>query len=327
MAGMGDSTSVLLVALRPGVLSAEQVTDLEGIVPDMRVVVARERDAIEALLPSVRVAFGQFPRDLIERAGRLEWYQQWGAGADWLMTHPAAVEMPFVLTNASGVHAVPISEHVFALLLAFGRGLPQAVVAQSRSAWQPVPARDLRELEDATLLLVGAGAIGARVARLAVAFGMRVAVVRRDPSRQVEGVYTVVGPADLDGLLPEADHVVITSPLTSETLGMFGARQFAAMKSTAVLVNIGRGGIVREVDLVAALRHGEIAGAGLDVFEEEPLPAASALWKLDNVIITAHYSGATPRYAERVLAIFRDNLTRFVAGRELVNVVDKRAGY
>src|SRR5690606_40034636 len=131
----------------------------------------------------------------------------------------------------------------------------------------------------------------------------------------------------LDELLPAADFVVITVPLTAETRGMFGAPQFAAMKDSAYLVNIGRGGTVVEGDLIAALQGGQIAGAGLDVLEEEALPEGAALWAMDNVIVTSHYSGATPRYLERVLEIFLDNLRRFSAGQELRNVVDKRLGY
>src|SRR5690606_35099713 len=182
------------------------------------------------------------------------------------------------------------------------------------------------ELKGKTLLLVGVGAIGERVARLGAAFERRVGAVRRDPSRPVPGA-EVRSDADLAAVLPEADFVVVTAPLTSATRGMFGAAQFRAMKQTSYLVNIGRGGIVVEDDLAVALKDGEIAGAGLDVFEREPLPPESPLWGMTNVIVTSHYSGATPHYNDRALAIFLDNLQRFAQGRELLNVVDKRAGY
>ena len=322
----GDERPVLLVALREGTLSDDQLRTIAAAAQGMRVEVTRDKAAIEALLPAVRVVAGQFPYELLPAATALEWIQQWGAGADWLLRYPDAVAMPFVLTNASGVHAVPISEHVMAYLLAFARGLSTAFASQAQSRWQPLPAASLFELKGKTLLLVGVGAIGERVARLAAAFEMRVVVVRRDPSRPMPGA-EVRSDADLAAVLPEADFVVVTAPLTSATRGMFGAEQFRAMKQTSYLVNIGRGGIVVEDDLVVALKDGEIAGAGLDVFEREPLPPESPLWGMTNVIVTSHYSGATPHYNDRALAIFLDNLQRFAQGRELLNVVDKRAGY
>lgn len=321
------STDVLLVALRDGILDDAQLDRVRAAAGDLRVVVTRDRATIEGLLPHVRVAFGQFPHDLLAGAERLAWLQQWGAGADWLLRQPHAAELPFVLTNTSGVHAVPISEHVFACILAFARALPRAFRHQARAEWKPVPAAELIELAGKTLLLVGVGAIGMRVARLALAFGMRVEAVRRDARRPLEGAHAVFEPDALLDVLPNADVVVITAPLTSATRGMFGAEQFRAMKRSAYLVNIGRGATLIEADLVTALQDGELAGAALDVFEQEPLPATSPLWGMSNVIVTAHYSGATPLYAARALEIFLDNLARFRAGEELVNVVDKLRGY
>jgi len=324
---VSSSSDVLLVALRDGVLDAPQLDRVRAAAGDMRVVVTRDRAAIEELLPHVRVALGQFPHDLLPGAGRLAWFQQWGAGADWLLRHPGAAELPFVLTNTSGIHAVPISEHVFACLLAFARALPRALEQQARAEWKPVPAASLVELAGKTMLLVGVGAIGERVASLALAFGMRVEAVRNDARRPLHGAAAVHGQDALLDVLPNADAVVITAPLTAATRGMFGAEQFRAMKRSAYLVNIGRGATVVEADLVTALQDGELAGAALDVFEQEPLPVISPLWSMSNVIVTAHYSGATPLYAARALEIFLDNLKRFRAGEELVNVVDKRQGY
>lgn len=293
----------------------------------MHVEVTRDRADIERLLPDIVIAVGRFPHDLIAKAPKLRWMQQWGAGADWLLKYPEAAAAPFVLTNASGVHAVPISEHILAYLLAFARGFPRAQRDQLESRWNPIRGSELLELAGSTLLLVGVGAIGARTATVAAAFDMRVVGVRRDPSIGVDGVAEMHGLADLRALLPEADYVVLTVPLTHETRGLIGATELRAMKDSAYLVNIGRGGTVREADLVHALEQGWIAGAGLDVFEEEPLPGNSPLWGMDNVIITSHYSGATPRYHERAFAIFLDNLKRYLAGEPLKNVVDKSLGY
>ena len=317
----------LLLALKHEALTDAQLQSIITAAPDLDVVVTRDKDRIVELLPDIRAAFGAFPQDLIGSAPALEWWQLWSAGADRLFDDPAVVEHPMVLTNAAGVHPVPISEHIFAFLLAFARQLPRAVKDQLAERWQPPGQDELFELQDKTMLLVGAGRIGERVAVLGSAFGMRVIAVRRDPGRPVDGTHGVHGVERLDELLPQADFVVITVPLTTATRGMFAAAQFAALKDGAYLINIGRGGTVVEDDLIAALKSGRLAGAGLDVFEEEPLPAGSALWSMDNVIVTSHYSGATPRYVERVLEIFLDNLRRFNAGEEMRNIVDKELGY
>lgn len=319
--------ATLLIAIRPDALSEQQVASVQESAPDMRVAVTNDRQQIEELLSDLHIVLGMFPRDLISRAPNLGWFHQWGAGADWLLKHPEATDLGFVLTNSAGVHAVPISEHVFAYLLAFARGLPHAVRHQLDRAWHPLRQADLFELEGKTLVLVGAGRIGTRIATLASAFGMRVLVVRRNPERDVAGAASVHGTAELDEVLPEADFVVLTVPLTTETKGMIGAPQLSVMKESGYFINIGRGGTVDQDELVNALLAGDIAGAGLDVFEEEPLPADSPLWEMANVIVTAHYSGATPRYVERVLEIFLDNLARFRHGEEMRNVVDKRLGY
>jgi len=282
---------------------------------------------INAHLDEVEVAAGWLPREAIARAPRLRWLQQWSAGTDWLLRAPEAAAAPFVLTNASGVHAQPIAEHILALLLALSRGLPRAMRAQAAARWERPPAGSLRELADQTMLLIGVGAIGARTARFAEALGMRVLGVRRDPSRPAEHVAEMHGPADLDALLPVADVLVLTVPLTRETRHLIDERRLRAMKASALLINVGRGATVDEQALVRALREGWIAGAGLDVFESEPLPEASPLWAMENVIITAHYAGHTPRYDERATEIFMDNLERYLAGRPLRNVVDKALGY
>jgi phosphoglycerate dehydrogenase-like enzyme len=171
------------------------------------------------------------------------------------------------------------------------------------------------------------GAIGGRTAEVAAALGMRVWGVRRDPSLGAPGVEAMYSPEQLPDVLPEADFVVITAPLTHETRDLIGERELRAMKPTAYIVNIGRGGTIHEDVLIRALQEGWIAGAGLDVFAAEPLPVDSPLWEMENVIITGHYAGMTPCYDERALDIFLDNLQRYRAGQPLKNVVDKKLGY
>ncbi|HEY3231604.1 MAG TPA: D-2-hydroxyacid dehydrogenase [Roseiflexaceae bacterium] len=319
--------NVLLLCFPAGRLSEAHVAQIQAAVPDMRVVVTSERDTIESILDDIEIAAGSFPYDQLPRAHNLRWFQTWGAGVDWLLRHPEAVKLDFVLTNASGVHAVPISEQIVAYLLAFARRLPAAVRAQERRVWRSPARDDLFELDGKTMLLVGVGAIGGRTAAIASALGMRVLGVRRSAAGDVPGVAAMFSSDRLLDLLPEADFVVLTVPLSRATRGMIGERELRAMRATAYLVNIGRGGTVQEEVLIRALREGWIAGAALDVFAQEPLPETSPLWGLDNVIITAHYAGLTPKYNERALAIFLDNLRRYRAGEPLRNVVDKEAGY
>jgi len=215
----------ILLGFEPGTLSAEQLARVRAAAPDMRVLVTRDRDEIEAVLDEVEIVAGGFPRDLLPGAHNLRWFQQWGAGADWLLRHPEAVGLDFVLTNASGVHPIPISEHILAFLLAFARDLHQAVRAQERHEWVSQDQQEtIFELAGKTVLLVGVGAIGERTARVATALGMRVWGGRRNPAVSVPGVEAMFGPHQLLDLLPEADFVVLTVPLTHETQGMIGDR-------------------------------------------------------------------------------------------------------
>ncbi len=319
--------SVLLVCLPSDRMPEANVAQVRAAAPDMRVVVTEERVAIERVLDEVEIAAGWFPHDLIARARGLRWLQQWGAGADWLLREPQVAQLDFVLTNASGVHAIPISEQILAYLLAFARQLPAAMRAQQHASWQKTNRDDIFELAGKIMLLIGVGAIGERTAAIASALGMRVLGIRRNPARSAPGVAAMYAPDRLLDLLPEADFVVLTAPLNRATQGMIGERELRAMKDTAYLVNIGRGGMIQEQALIQALREGWIAGAGLDVFAKEPLPESSPLWAMENVIVTAHYAGMTPHYDERALAIFLDNLRRYRAGEPLRNVVDKVGGY
>jgi phosphoglycerate dehydrogenase-like enzyme len=324
-----EKTHTILLAFRPDALSEEQLARVRDVVPDdAELIVTRNKDEIRAVLDEVEIAVGWFPLSLLSEASNLRWFQQWAAGADWLLDHPEAAQMDFVLTSVSGIHAIQITEHIFALLLAFARALPQAIRAQERSEWIHHNQRQhLFELADKTMLLIGVGSIGRRAAQVAAAMDVHVLGVRRDPTVGAPGVETMIGPDQLCDFLPRADFVVLTVPLTEETRGMIGERELRAMRSTAYLVNVGRGGTVDEDALLRALREGWIAGAGIDVFETEPLPEDSPLWDLDNLIITSHYAGATPHYHERALEVFLDNLRRYCSGEPLQDVVDKELGY
>ena len=319
--------SVFLVGFDQDHFSEEQWGEIRRAALQMQLVATRDKDEITSLLDDIEIVAGSFPRDLLAKAPNLKWFQQWGAGADWLLDYPDAAKGDFTLTNVSGIHAVPISEHIMALLLAFARDLPTALRDQSDHRWRKMSERHVFELANKTLLLVGVGNIGARTAALASALGLRVWGVRHDPSKEVPHVEKMAANDALIDLLPAADFVVLTAPLTEETKHMVSAAEFKAMKPTSYLINIGRGGTVNEADLIHTLQEGQIAGAGLDVFEEEPLPDDSPLWEMDNVILTAHYSGDTPHYDERALEILLENLRRYSQGEALTHVVDKKRGY
>lgn len=317
----------LLINLEPDRLSEKQLSQIQSAAPDMRIRMTRDSDEIETILNDVEIVVGGLPHHLFSKATNLRWLQQWGAGADWLLRVPEAVQHDFVLTSASGVHAIPISEQIIGYLLAFARGLHRAVCAQVKHQWHRETKQSLFELAGKTMVLVGVGAIGGRTAEIAVALGMRVLGVRRDPQTEMPNIEAMYSPAQLLEVLPQADFVVLTVPLTQETQGMIGERELRVMKSTAYIVNIGRGGTIQQDTLVRALQEGWIAGAGLDVFAMEPLPQDSPLWEMENVIVTGHYAGMTPNYDDRALEILLENLRRYRAGHPLLNVVDKNLGY
>jgi len=318
---------VLLLAIEPERLPEGVEARLRADAPEYEVLVTRDRDEVRRHAGEIEIVIGFPPRELLTAMPKLAWFQQWAAGADWLRRHPELVDADFTLTSAVGIHAVQIGEHVFAGLLALARELPAAVLAQRERRWHGFNDVGTFELFEKNLLVVGVGAIGARVAELGRAFGMHVTGVRRHPDRGAAGVERMVGPEGLDDALADADAVVLTVPLTDETRGLLDARRIAAMRRGAVLVNIGRGGTVDEAALAAALADGRLRGAALDVFETEPLPATSPLWGVPNLLVTAHYAGATPRYGERAMALALENLARYRAGEPLKNVVDKRLGY
>ncbi len=260
----------------------------------------------------------------LKPGAKLRWVQSWGAGVD-RMPLDAFAERGIILTNASGVHAYPISETIFAMMLTLARNIHLSIRNQAQRKWQSTGV--LGEIHGKTIGIIGVGAIGEETARLAKAFGMNVLGVRRsgESSPFVDKMYDNSG---LDRVLQESDYVVVTVPLTRETRHMFGRRQFQMMKPTACFINIGRGETTDTDALIEALTEGTIGGAGLDVFEQEPLPETSPLWTLENVIITPHNSGSTVYYDERATDIFLQNLMQYLRGSvPSVNRVDLEKQY
>jgi phosphoglycerate dehydrogenase-like enzyme len=299
--------------------------------PDLEVVSVEDEADLPAAVADAEVFVGwRLPREHFAAARRLRWIHSASAGIEESL-FPALVESDVVLTNSTGLHAICIPEHILGQMLVLARNFHEAVRLQARGEWNrfAVIAHQggVRELHGSHLAILGAGPIGANLARMAAALGMRVRVMRRDASRPVEHAEAVVAPADLHALLAWADFVVLAVPLTAETRGLIGAAELAAMRSSAYLINVARGEVVDEAELVRCLRSGALAGAALDVFNEEPLPAGHPLWTLPNAVLTPHISGYTATYFERMLALFEDNLARFLAGQPLRNVVDKRLGY
>jgi phosphoglycerate dehydrogenase-like enzyme len=291
---------------------------------------ASDERALE-LIPPAQVAFMSELRPAhLAAAPRLQWVHSAAAGVGGML-FPAMIESPVVMSNSRGISADTIAEHVLAVTLAMFRKLPLAFRTQSDRQWAQdamVESPGLRTLADSRVLLVGLGAIGSATARRLVALGAHVTAIRRNPARPApNGVEAVAPPERLRELVPGADVVVIAAPQTRDTRRLIGAVELAAMRRDALLINVSRGKLVDEAALVSALRDTPTLGAALDVFEKEPLPADSPLWSLPNVLITPHISGFRPDHWDAVTDLFADNLRRFEAGRALLNVVNKEAGY
>ena len=255
---------------------------------------------------------------------KARWLHSFSAGVDKILT-PEVAKSVIILTNSSGVHATPIAEMILAYCLMFARGFTKTIEEQSTHEWHKNYSTG--ELRGSTVLIVGLGAIGTETARLCSALDAHVWATARTPKEKQTFVERFETSDKLDELLPQADYVVITLPHTKETHCLFDKKKFALMRPSAVVINIGRGGIINENDLIAALQKKTIAGAALDVFEKEPLPADSPLWDMPNVIITPHHSGLSLRYMDRAVEILCKNLQAYLKGDQLPNEVDKKLGY
>jgi phosphoglycerate dehydrogenase-like enzyme len=297
-------------------------------VPALDVVVAETEAEAARALERAEAAFGTLPPALVRAAGKLRWLQAPQAAPPAGYYTPELIAHPAVVTNFRDIYNDHIAAHIMAFVLAFARGLHYYIPRQLQREWRR-EALDtgVVHLPEATALIVGVGGIGAETARLAAAFGLHVMGVDARRRDAPPGVLKLDGPDALDSLLPLADFVILTVPHTPDTEGFMHRRRFQRMKRTAFFINIGRGMTTRLDDLVAALRAGELAGAGLDVFEQEPLPADHPLWTLPNVLITPHSAGFGPYLDERRLEILVDNARRFVAGESLRNVVDKTSWF
>ncbi len=267
------------------------------------------------------------PRDALSAnwalTGRLRWVHVGGVGVDWTL-FPDLVESDVMLTNSRGVFDTTLPEYVLALMLALAKDLPGTIRAQEQHQWRH---RMLEPLGNAQAVIVGAGSIGRAAARLLRSMGVSVTLVGRRERDDESGEGRIRAVVDLPALLPNADWLILLTPLTPQTRGLIGAPELALLRPGARLVNIGRGPVVVEGALIEALRSGAIAGAALDVFEHEPLDAGSPLWDMLNVIVSPHIGGDVADTPQAFSRAFLANLERYMAGESLENVVDKRLGF
>ncbi|MHB8730411.1 MAG: D-2-hydroxyacid dehydrogenase [bacterium] len=296
---------------------------IEAVDPRVRLVRVSDRAHWFEEAPEAEVIMGFRPlRDGATRAKHLRWVHSLGAGVENLCQDVAGTD---ILVTNTHTHGDVLAEHIMALVLAHTRRLPALLARQAEGRWMRDGAVGA-VIRGKTLGILGLGTIGTELARRAAAFGMRVWGVRRSGAA-VPGVDRVVAPAALDDVLKASDVLAITVPLTPETRGLIGARELALLPRGAFVVNVGRGGTVDEAALAAAIQSGHLAGAGLDVFEQEPLPASSPLWHLPGLIMTPHVAGSSPGFLERAVPFFCENLRRYLAGEPLLNRVDVTRGY
>jgi phosphoglycerate dehydrogenase-like enzyme len=329
---MPRERSVIVAALvqKPGRTEADaapgdaQAAAIEAVDPRVRLVRVSDRAHWLEEAPEAEVIVGFRPlREGATRARHLRWVHSMGAGVENLCRDVAGTDI--IVTN-SHVHGDVIAEHVMAMALAHARRLPVVLARQAEGRW----ARDGAigtVLRGRTMGIVGLGTIGTELARRAAAFGMRVWGVRRSGAPPSAGVDRVVARDRLDEVLRVADYLALTLPLTPETRGLIGARELALLPRGAFVVNVGRGGLVDEAALAEAIGAGRLGGAGLDVFEQEPLPPSSPLWRLPGVIITPHVGGSFPGFLDRAVPFFCENLKRYLTGEPLLNRVDVTRGY
>ncbi|MBW7472717.1 D-2-hydroxyacid dehydrogenase [Marinobacter sp. F4218] len=275
---------------------------------DIMMVTDFRTEALEAAWPS---------------ADKLQWIHATSAGVDALM-FPALIKGDVVVTNARGIFDRTIAEYVLCTILMFAKDFPGSIRLQMKHQWKH---RDTERAEGKQVLVVGAGSIGRQIGRLVAAAGLKPHGIARTPRHDDPDFVKVHGNDELFEQLSHADFVVIAAPLTPQTEGLFDEKAFKAMKNTARLINIGRGPIVKTDDLITALQNGEIAGAGLDVFEEEPLPEGHPLWDMENVTMTAHMAGDFIGWKRALTDQFLENFDRWHKGEDLFNFVDKELGY
>jgi len=321
-------------------LDSRYVSTIQEMFPWLNISLCETREEQEEFLRDADILFTRMlPMDP-SMYPKLKWVHFMWEGIDGISEELKGSDV--LLTNSRGIHSHQIAEHVFMYMLVHSRKVFDYRKNQEKRFWLPWKDQPLiRTLKDSTIGIIGYGAIGREIARIAKGFGMRVVAMKREPGSRVRSTFPardginepapppdkVLGQDALNELLSESDHVVLALPLTEETRNFMGEAEFENMKKGAFFMNIGRGALVDEDSLIKSLENGHISGAGLDVFRDEPLPGLSPLWSMENVILTPHSSVGGDPADERVVELFCENLDRFLKGKEMINLVDKKKGY
>jgi phosphoglycerate dehydrogenase-like enzyme len=310
--------------------SPERLPVLQALAPEVQIVVTQSVEEAAQEVRDAQALLGYCAEQILSNGPELHWVQLYSAGVDRCVGNPGMRTGDKILTNAQRIAAPALAEHSIAMLMALARGLEVYHANQLRGAWQRdvgMNRGDFMELAGRTALVVGLGGIGSQVAMRAHALGMRVIATRASRREGPDYVEYVGLASETLELARQADVVINTAPLTESTRGQFNAEFFKAMKPTAFFISVGRGASTVTDDLVAALQNGEIAGAGLDVTDPEPLPEGHPLWTMPRVIISPHVGGRSDRSRERLFLLVAENLRRYVAGEPLLSVVDIERGY
>jgi len=308
-------------------MKPEELADLKSAAPSVQLVECKSEEEAIRHVVDAHASYGFLSQSVIRAGKSLTWVQQPSAGVEHLVEMPELLKSDIILTNMQRAYGPEIADQAMGYLLAFTRSLTHFVRTQTKEEWQSRgPGIVLDELAGKSLLVIALGGIGSEIARRAAAFGMR--VIATDPKvlDRPPFVEELHRPDAFTSLLPRADVIASAVPLTRETRKMIGAKQFAMMKPGVILINVSRGGVIDTPALVDALDSKQVAAAGLDVTDPEPLPKGHPLWSR-NVIITPHSAGQSPGGERRRHEYFRENLRRFAAGEMLLNIVDKKAGY
>jgi D-2-hydroxyacid dehydrogenase (NADP+) len=305
----------------------EFLTQLKDISGEFEVIVCKKRDELKSYLPRTEILITLFARpdaEMIRLAPNLKWIQSLSAGVDFFPLDEIK-KQGIVLTCGRGIHKIYIAEYAVAAMVNLARNLHLMLRNQLAGKWDRSIAQD--EIHGRTAGIVGLGSIGREIARKASMLGMRVIGVKQTP-RPIEGVDHVYGPMEMGEVFKQSDYVVNLLPATKETRGLIDKTYFALMHKSACFINLGRGATVNQADLIDALHTKRIRAAVCDVYEEEPLPADSLLWQLENVILTPHVAGVSPQYLQRAMEIIRHNLNVYLSGSgQMINVVDLSRGY
>jgi D-2-hydroxyacid dehydrogenase (NADP+) len=314
------------IIVSPRKLPQYIVKQIEQVHKDIKLIATEDNDILEEYWPKAEIIFsGKIKADTLAKCKNLRWIQETSAGIERYF-YPEFLKRDIILTNVRGMHGQTISEHIFMMMLAHTRQLKKYIHQQQNHTWKKHEIDEVRLLQNKVLLIIGLGGIGQKTAQIATAFGMRVEGIANTP-KNLPYVKKTYVPDMLKQALPTADFIVISVPLTEKTKGMISTAEFSLMKRDAFMVNIGRGLLIDQQAMIKALKEGEIGGAGLDVFSNEPLEEDSPLWDMENVIITPHMAGHMPDYLGEATKIFCSNLLCYLEGRELINLVDKKAGY